>query len=255
MATDVATGDSELPFLIIAPADADTTATLTVHAPDGTSNTTGVSPGPLEPIDGSSDRQQRWTADTPVVYSSPGRWVLSWAISGTGEGSEDYEVYVVASPVAGGPTWLPGRSRVAAYVPHRTLVRAPLSITGGQDSYALTFDSTTVPSGLEVSRLIADGSDWVRALIAPMHPSSEPLAALISALWAAIAVERAWQHDDSSLQRANDMEKQLNTMLGSLKAANADANEAGGVEYPTTSAAPAYSFPPADLRWDYSRYF
>jgi hypothetical protein len=230
-------------------------ANLVADKPDGTTTTVPVSGGPLEPIDGSDDEQQQWTSDQPVTYDLPGRWVLRWTVTGTGEGVEDLEVYVVASPVAGGPTWLPGRSRVAAYVPHRTLVRSPVTVTGGQDGYAWTFDSTTTPPGITVDRLIADGADWVTALLNPIHTSSHPTAAVLAALWAAISVERSWPKDDQALQRANDMEKQLNTVLAGLKASNAAANEGDGVQYPTAPVGPVYSFPPADLRWDHSGYW
>jgi hypothetical protein len=256
MASDVSVGDSETATLLVSPADTDTTATLTVRPPTGNAYPATVSAGPLEPVTGSSDNQQLWTADTPVTYSAAGKWVLSWAVEGTGEGNEDFEVYVVGSPVAGGPTWTPGRSRVANYVPRRTLVRSPISVTGGQDQHAWTFDSTTTPPGVSVDRLIADGVAWVTALVTPLHATSHDLAALLASLHAAIAVERGWPNDDSSLQRANDMEKQLNTMLSALKVANQKAldDETGTVDgFDVVHA--VYSFPPADLRWDYSGYW
>lgn len=226
MSTDVGVGDAETVFIDVAPADVDTAVTLTVHAPDGTSTPVTVTGGDLEEIAGSSPTAytQRWTADTAVVYDQAGRWVLHWSVTGTGEGAEDLEVSVVASPVAGGPTWWPGISRVAAYVPHRTLVRSATTSIGSADEYAWTFDATTTPPATTVSRLIADGAAWVTALVTPMHTSSEPLAGLLAALWAAIFIERSWPQDDQALPRANDMERQLNTMLAQLIAANDKAN-------------------------------
>lgn len=232
MASDLGMGDAELGTLTVSPADTDTTATLTVTAPDGTQTTPAVTGGALEDVTGSDDQQKTFTTDTPITYDQAGRWVLSWAVTGTGEGAEDLEVFVVASPTAGGPTWWPGRSRVAAYVPHRTLVRSVTSATASADEYTFTFDSTTTPPGTTVDRLIADGAAWVTALVTPLATTSEPLASVVASLWSAIAVERAWPQDDQALQRANDMEKQLNTLLAQLIAANDKANgsddDAGG---------------------------
>jgi hypothetical protein len=253
MASDIGAGDSELGTLNVAPADGTTLAVLTVTAPDGTVTPYTATGGPLLPIDGSSDTQQLWTTDQPITYSAAGHWVLGWIVTGTGEGAEDLDVYVVASPVAGGPTWLPGRSRVAAYVPHRTLARSVSSTVESDDTYAWTFDSTTTPPGTTVDRLIADGAAWVTTIVTPLVVTSQPLAGLISALWAAIAVERSWPQDDQSLPRANDMEKQLNTMLAELKVANTAAGTGTDQTYGVVN--PVWSFPCADLRWDYSRYW
>lgn len=256
MSSDVAQGDSEIPVLDVSPADGTTTATLTLREPDGTSSPVPVVADLLVAIPGTSPVQyaQRWTATAPVVYDQAGRWVLHWQVTGTGEGVEDLEVWVTPSPTGSGPTWLPGRSRVAAYVPHRTLARSVASTTDSADTYQFTFDSTTTPPGVLVDRLIADGADWVTAHVTPMHPTSQPTAALLAALWSAVAVERSWPNDDSSLQRANDMEKQMNTLAAGLVASNHAANDDSGVVDPST-VLPRWSFPDPDLRYDYPRYF
>lgn len=251
-------GDSELATLTVEPADVGTAVTLTVRKPDGTSTPVTMAGAALVPIPDTSPTQysQAWTADTPVEYDQAGRWVLHYEVSGTGEGAEDLEVFVVPSPVAGGPTWAPGLSRVAAYVPHRTLARSTSSIVSSQDAYVLTFDSTTRPDGVTVSRLIADGVAWVSALITPMHATSQAAAGLLAALYAAIAVERSWPDDDQALQRANDMEKRLDALLASLTAANRLANDGDLVTPPGAPVAmPYWSFPPADLRYDSAGYW
>lgn len=253
MATDLGVGDTELPFLDVAPAAGDTVVTLAVNPPSGTPYDITMSAGPLVAIPDTSPTEYtcRFTAATPVAYDQAGRWVLHYEVTGTGEGAEDFEQFVVASPVAGGPTWIPGRSRVAAYVPHRTLVRSTATTVTSADAYAWTFDSTTTPPGTTVDRLIMDGVAWVTAQVTPMHANSEPVAALLSALWAAIFIERAWQHDDSSLQRALDMERQLNSMLAGLVKSNDDANDG---DYGLDAAA-IWSFPPADTRYDSACYW
>jgi hypothetical protein len=240
--TDIGTGDSEVPDLTITPADNTTTATLTVTKPDGTSTGVPVSGGALTPITGSAQHSQQWAADTPVVYDQPGRWILAWTVTGTGEGSEDLEVYIVPSPVAGGPTWAPGRSRVANYVPERTLERAPASVIQSQDEYDLTFTSNTRPTGLAVDRLIADGVAWVSSRVYPMNARVEAAAEVVVALYAAAAVERGTPEGVDSLQRANDLEKRLDLMMSDLVNANNAANDSSdyGLEI-----VPVWSFPPA----------
>lgn len=256
MSTDVGTGDAESPFLVVAPAALDTTVTLEVRPPAGDPYAVSVAGGALEAITGSADMQQRWATVTPVVFTAPGRWVLHWAVTGTGEGVEDLEVFVVPSPVAGGPTWAPGRSRVANYVPHRTLARSVASIISSQDTYALTFDGTTRPTGLMVDRLINDGVAWVTSRVYPMNVRVEQAAAVVAALYAAAAIERGWPNDEQSLQRANDMEKRLDALMADLVKANGDANTAdGGSSYPVAAAMPTWSFPPPDLRYDDARYW
>lgn len=247
--SDLGEGDSDLPWLDVVPADNTTLAVLEVRPPGGTPYTVATAPAPAG--DG-----QRWTAGTAVVYDRPGRWVLHWAITGTGAGAEDVEVWVQLSPTAGGPTWTPGVSRVAAYVPHRTLARDPAAIIDSQDRYEFTFTNDTVPTGRQVQRLISDGVDWVTALITPMHLTSQPAAALLAALWAAVAVERSWPQDEQALQRATDMEKRLDALLESLTAANRDANDRDQVPPPGAPVSrPVWSFPPSDLRYDHPRYW
>ncbi len=258
MATDLGVGDAETATLTVSPADAGTEVTLTVHKPDGTSAAVTMTGGPLVAVPDTTPTQygQVWTADTPVVYSQAGRWVLHYEVTGTGEGAEDLEVFVVPSPVAGGPTWAPGRSRVANYVPHRTLARSPSSIIDSQDSYALTFDGTTRPTGLMVDRLIADGVAWVSSRVYPLNTRVESAAAVVAALYAAAAVERSWPNDDQSLQRANDMEKRLDRLMADLITANQNAtdqdNDTG--DY-AVDVAPMWSFPPADTRYDEAGYW
>lgn len=254
MATDIGIGDAEVPYLDVAPADVTTAVTLTVTAPDGTETAVTMVGGDLEEIEASSPTEysQRWTADTPVTYDQAGRWVLHYEVTGTGEGAEDVEVFVVSSPVAGGPTWQPGRSRVAAYVPHRTLARSTSSVIDSQDSYAMTFDSTTTPSGVVVDALIVDAVAWVAARVSPMQESMYDLARAVAALLAAAWVERSWPNDDQSLTRANDMEKRADAMLSDLVDANAAAAEIG--EY-GIDVVPLWSMPAADCRWDYPTYW
>ncbi|MFY1686494.1 hypothetical protein [Plantactinospora sp. WMMB782] len=242
MASDVSVGDIEAPYLDVRPADGGTTGVLTVTAPDDTTTEPAVTAG--TPSDGAV----RLTA-SPVTFTQPGRWLLRWTVTGLGAGAEDATVYVVPSPTAGGPTWWPGRSRVANYVPQRTLVRSPASYTESGDTYELTFDSTTRPTGVAVDRLIADGAAWVSTrLTRPLHDSLHDAASVCVALYAAAAVERGWPHDDNSLQRATDLERRLDQMLADLVGANDDASGDEDPDVPQTHLSPVYSFP-APVPW------
>ncbi|MGX6605660.1 hypothetical protein ACWKSP_26530 [Micromonosporaceae bacterium Da 78-11] len=255
MSTDVGVGDVELSWLDIIPADLTTQATLAVDKPDGTSSVVPVSGGPLLPIENSPDTRQRWTADTPIIYSLPGKWVLRWTVTGTGQGTENLAVYVIASPVAGGPTWTPGRSRVANYVPHRTLERSITSTVESEDTYALSFTSNTIPSGVQMDRLIADGVAWVGSRVYPMNVRVQAAAAVVVSLYAAAACERGYPMDDQSLQRANDLEKRMDMLLADLILTNDVANTGDGVASFPPAVMPQWSFPPPDPRFDDSRYF
>lgn len=253
MASDLGVGDAETAQLVITPADTDTLATLTVTAADGTETAVTVSGGALEPVDGGSDLRQTWTSDAPVAYDQPGRWVLHWVVTGTGEGAEDLEVFVVASPVAGGPTWTPGRSRVANYVPKRTLERSLTSTNESQDVYDLTFTANTIPSGLQIDRLIADGVAWVSGRVYPLNSRLEGSASVVAALYAAAACERGFPDDSDSLQRANDLEKRMDALMADLLQANSDANN--GTDDGFDIVYPVWSFPAADPRYDSNCYW
>ncbi|BAL87301.1 hypothetical protein AMIS_20810 [Actinoplanes missouriensis 431] len=250
--SDLSVGDVDQPYLDVTPAGVDTTGTLTVHRPDGTSSGVPVTPGPLGADPDTGEPTRRLTAD-PVVFDQPRRWVLSWQVMGTGVGAEDIEIWVVPSPAAGGPEWTPSRTRVATYVPHRTLARSLTSVVNSQDIYQFTFDHTTTPSGVAVDALIVDAVAWVAARVSPMRDSMHDLARAVAALLAAAWVERSWPNDAASLQRANDMERRADAMLGDLADAN---NAAGGTsDYGIEIVAPTWSFPTADPRYDDPRYW
>lgn len=240
--------------MTVAPADAGTTVALTVTAPDGTTDTITMTAGDLVVIPDTSPVEYscQFTADTPTVYDQPGRWVLHYQVDGTGEGAEDLEVFVVPSPIAGGPTWLPGRSEVAAYIPHRTLVRSLSSTVESADGYAWTWDSTTTPPGTTVDKLISDGAAWVSTRLAVVNSTSEALANTCVAIYTAAMIERSWPQDDQSLQRANDLERRLDVLMKDLIEANNVSNGTGdyGIDI-----SPQWSFPPADSRWDFPGYF
>ncbi len=254
MTSDLGVGDAETPTLTVAPASGDTAVTLTVHAPDDTSSTVTMTGGTLTAIPDTSpvEYSQVWTADTPVVYDQARRWVLSFTVTGTGEGAEDLERFVVPSPVAGGPTWAPGRSKVATYVPHRTLARSLTTTIGSADEYVMSFDETTRPSGTQVDALIVDAVAWVGARVSPMHATMEGLARALAALLTAAWVERSWPNDDQSLQRANDMEKRADRLMADLIEAN---NSAGGTGDFGIDIVPVWAFPSPDPRYDDARYW
>ncbi|RKR92775.1 hypothetical protein BDK92_7255 [Micromonospora pisi] len=234
MATDVGVGDAETPRLTVTPFDGTTAATLVVTGPGGTTST-------LVPyVEGTNAGVQTWIT-TPVTYTYPGRWVLTWTVTGTGAGVETQEVYVSASPVAGGPTWTPGRSRVANYVPTRTLVRSTATTTTKADIYPHTFDSTTRPAGVQVDRLIADGVAWVTTVAPTVTTALAETASVAAALYAAAAVERGWPDSDVSLNRATQLQQLAERTRADLVRALAD--ETGTTPGQDHAVMPIYSFP------------
>lgn len=251
MSSDIGQGDSEIAFLDVQPADTDTAVTLTVRKPNGTTDPITMTGGVLVEIADTSPQQysQRWTGSSVVTYDQPGHWVLHYQVDGTGEGAEDLEVFVVPSPIAGGPTWLPGRSRVANYVPGRTL-----SIDAS--THELTFSSTTRPTGLMVDRLIGDAATRITGTVGTVHATLEAQAGVLTAMWTAASVERGFPDDEQSqlsLQRASDLEKRADMMLAEL--INANQSVTGGGPSYAIDIAPKWSFPVADPRWDSNRYW
>lgn len=234
MATDVGVGDIEVPTLDVTPGDETTVGVLTVTAPDGTETSPAVTTG--TPASGAV----RLTAD-PVTYTGPGRWVLHWSVTGTGAGAEDQLVYVVAPPTAGGPTWTPGRARVAAYLPGRTLVRA-----AGANSAEHTFTATTNPPGVTIDRLIADAVAWVAGTVGTVSADLYDLASACAAVYAASNVELGYPDREVSVKSegrnvAEDLYRRALAMRDDLVAANSAAGETPG----SGALLPIYSFPAA----------
>jgi hypothetical protein len=233
MATDVGVGDIEVPYLDVTPGDGTTVGTLTVTDPAGTETTPTVTAG--TPSGGTV----RLTA-AAVTYDAPGRWLLHWDVTGTGAGAEDQEVYVVASPVAGGPTWAPGRSRVANYVPGRTLSTTT-------DTHELTFSATTRPTGVAVDRLIADAASWVLAATGAVDDTLADTASVAAALRAAAAVERGYPEQDqvdAALRRADALDRSASAMRADLVRAN-EAVTGANTTNPASTLLPLYAFPDA----------
>lgn len=225
--------------------DVSTDVSVTVTGPAGwTNNVVGPS-GP--------DNGDEWVAQ--FVPTVPGTYVAVWTVEGTGAGVETGTYYARPTPVPADntPTWLPSLADVAKYVPQRTLARNPATFQEAGDSYLLTFDDTTRPTDAMVQRLIVDGAAWVTARAANLHVSLGAAAATCTAIYAAAAVERGWPHDDNSLQRANDLEKRLDTLLADLVAANNDANdEENGEGDWALEIAPLWYFPQAPVYGDWA---
>jgi hypothetical protein len=238
MRGDIAVGDTEYPTLDGVPDNA--TVTVDVAAPDGGTPAEGVA---ATVADGTA------TAVEPVTYNVAGRWVQTWTVTAEPDDSEAdpatdvrvVEVYVVPIPTAGGPTWTPGRSRVANYLPGRTLVREAAA-----NVPQWTFTSQTRPTGVVVDRLIADAVAWVTAATGTVHESLHDLAATCAALFAASSVELGYPDRETDVKGvsrgiAEDLLKRAKAMRDDLARANAAAGE------PPVDAGsnllPSYAFP------------
>lgn len=245
-ASDLGVGDREVAVLDVTPADDDTEVTLTAYRPDGDSSDVPLTPGTLLPVAGEDYNTQRWTSTDPITYDVPDRWVLHWDVTGTGAGAEDQEIYVVASPVGGLADWTPGRSRVANYVPGRTLVAV-----AGANSAQLTFTSQTKPTGIQVDRLIADAVAWVLARTGTIHSSLSEMAASVAAIRTAGMVELGYPDRDAAVKQVSS--NTAEALLAQAKAMRDDliiANQAAGEAPVNVSAGflPVYSFP-APVPW------
>jgi len=227
VSSDIGVGDIEIPTLLVDPGDATTAGTLTVTAPDGTQVSPSVTPDPPD------SGRVRLVAE-PVTYGQPGRWTLNWAVTGTGASAETVEVYVTKTPLSDSfPVWTPGRTRVANYVPLRTLAR-------DAETFQNTFNSETQPNGVQVDRLIADAVSRILAHTGEIAPTLHEFASTVAAILAAAAVERGYaaRPEEHSLQRARDLEAQGLRMLSQLVEANQRPDQPGA------ALPPLWSFPP-----------
>lgn len=233
--SDIVVGDSDIPRLTVSPFDGTTVATLTVTRPDGS---TFSVPTAVE-LGGSEG--QTWRAD-PVTYTAPNMWVLTWEVTGTGHGVEPLEIYVLPSPTAGGATWLPGRSRVANYIPSRTVEVDPAVHSTAGETYDPGWGPNTRPSGQQVDRLILDQASLVSVRVPKLTESHHEAAATIVAMLVAAAIERGQPDTDTtSLQRANDLERRALSLLDDLvRGVDEETGETGD-----GSVMPVWSFPAA----------
>lgn len=247
MASDLGVGDADLPYLVVEPADVGTVATLTVTQPDNTTTAATVVGGALVPIAGTSPTQywQTWTATTPLVYTQPGRWLLHWDVTGTGMGAEDVEVWVVPNPTAGGPTWTPGLTRVAAYIPRLTVDMS----TPGTAVELGTFTTATNPTDTVAQRHIDDAVAEVLAVCGPLPTSLEVLARAVAAQRAAATIQRAYggsRPGEDSLAVAAALDARADADLTRLRAAIQDLTDGSADGFVAVS--PVYSFP-APVPW------
>jgi hypothetical protein len=103
---DLSVGDSDAPFLDVAPYDPiGTTVTLTLHSPADLDPLIGTDI-PLAAgveMSGVDGPFLRVAVASPVQYPAAGWWVRHWTVTGVGAGVEDDRFYVAASPVAAAP--------------------------------------------------------------------------------------------------------------------------------------------------------
>jgi hypothetical protein len=248
VATDVGVGDSETPWLDVTPADVDTVATLTVTPvqADGTAGTpydVTATGGTVDP----STSTQRWTADQPVVYDQPGRWLLTWTVTGTGEGVETREVYVNPTPTAGNwPVWAPALADAAGHVPYLTVD----TTTPGAAAFLGTFTPNTSPTDTEAAHHLTDAVTSVSAAVGTVNDTLHGQARLVAALRAAAAIQRAYPRDptDPNERAASDaLDRRADAELSRLITANTAAGEA---QIPS-AVLPQWSFPAAPAYGDW----
>ena len=231
---EVSVGDIEILRYTVDPATDDTVVTLVVTDPDGTTTTPAVA-SESDP----EDTVQVWASD-PVSFDTAGRWVLTWTIDNGDDQNQvvDEVVQVVDTPLAGGPTWTPGRDRVANYVPGRTLPR-------DSETLQRTFYSSTTPDGVQVDRLIFDAVGWVLLRTGEVNQTLHDQASTCAAIWAASNVELGYPDspdDDNNRRTAQDLRGMAERMREDLKRAN-DAIVGTNPNDPAAVVMPRYNFP------------
>ncbi len=224
-------GGTEVATLTVDPFDDTTVATITVTKPDGSTATVDA------PVTG--DGGHTWT--TPITYDLADGWVLLWTVTGMGAGVRPYAVFVTALPVPGGPSWRPDLSKVASYIPNRTLARGTIN---GSNVAVLTFDNTTKPPGPTVDALLTDGIAWVLTATGPTIAAGlTPMAAAVAAAWTAAQVERGWPDRPQDVTTAADLLAMAERMRADLVAANAAATGTQPTD-PVATLLPMGQFPP-----------
>jgi hypothetical protein len=161
-------------------------------------------------------------------------------------------------PAGGGddstlPEWAPTGQDVADYVPWRTLTRAESSTVESDDTYQAMFSPTTRPDDAQVGRLIGNAVARVLARVGALDDSLQAAARTIVCLLTGSWIERSWPEDQDAQTRADALEKQAETMLAELAAANEVAGGTG--DYGLEIVNPVWSFPAADCRWDNPTYW
>lgn len=226
-------GDYTTPRLLVTPFDGTTAATLTVHAPDGTTS---------NPVPSTTDGGHTW-ATSPVALNAAGWWLLTWTVAGVGAGSENQRIFVDAAP--SGPSWAPDLPRVADYIPQRTLVGA----VDGYGSPADSFTPDTHPTDAQVTRLIAEACTWVTTRTGTIDASLVDSATSCAALRTAGMVELAYPDTSRDAGVATELLRQADAMRTDLAKAN-EAITGDDPEDPAAHLLPLWSFPAADPNGD-----
>lgn len=228
MVTDLGVGDVQIPWLQVTPADADTTATLTVHPPTGDPYEIPATGGPRTPVPDTDpvEQTQRWTTTQPVTYTAPGRWVLHWQVTGTGEGTEDVTVHIAAPPT-----------------PQPAISTDPATDIGM--IRLLTADlNPTAPlfTDVQLAAFLSVEAGSVKRAAA---------AALTAVSTSEVLLSRKFSTQDLSVDGpavAAELRAQAKTLRD--QAAFEDAQTATA-----TPVAPMWSFPPANPAWDNPAYW
>jgi hypothetical protein len=246
---DLSVGDSERPWLDVAPYQVGSTAaTLTSHSPadpDATGTAVALDTGVEMVVD--AVPVLRFTATAAVQYPVAGWWVRDWKVTGVGAIEPDERFFVAPNPTAGGPVWTPTRQRVASYVPSRPLVPA----ADGSNTDLMTFGPTTRPTGGQVDVIIMDAVNWVTAATGTLDESLHQSANAVAAIRAAAFIELGYpERSDPMKSTANTTSdrlfKQADQMLAALVARNKAITGADGDDPdPVFEIVPAWSFPAA----------
>jgi hypothetical protein len=146
------------------------------------------------------------------------------------------------------PTWAPTLAQVGSYIPARTA-----AVDTTSDTLTGTFTAATVPTGGQVGTLISDACAWIilrtgAIITTPTGPVVDALTRMATATAAvrtAGMVELSYPIRPDSINTAQALLAQAETMLGELVQAN---ETAGAVDASIPALLPTGQFP-APPRW------
>lgn len=134
------------------------------------------------------------------------------------------------------PDWAPAPTRVAEYVPARTLVAAT-------NTYAGTFTAATRPTATQVADLINGACAWVLVRTGAVDASLADMAAATAAVYAAASVERGYPDRAADVDTAGQLYQQALAMRDDLDAANRAVTGTDTTD-PAGAVAVLSAFPP-----------
>lgn len=160
---------------------------------------------------------------------------------------EEVRLVALDSTARTAPGWAPTLQDVAVHIPTRT------RRVGLDNSYSVTFDADTTPTGDAVSVLIEHACSWVAGMVgAPIADAAFPQCTVAAALWAAYWAEIGYPERDADVTVYERLRVDALAAVDAARATNLAAG-GGGTVAPDAEAVPVtlYAFPDAQPLGDW----